>query len=314
MIERLREKRSGRRRRLRQIAGRVGLLIFFVLECSSTHEEITWKPFATFSSDEIVESSGLVKSRQFDGVFWTHNDRGDRARIFAVSANGNLIQEIEIRGAQNVDWEDIATDNSGRLYIGDFGDNRKKHQQRVIYVVKEPNPFESDFAPVLRRILFDFPARKNRQPKKNAVDCEALFWANGQLYCLTKHSQEKITRLYRFDLSEDVHHQTLTEIAEFKIDGAVTSADASIDGNKLLVLCYESIFLFEKPASSDNYLVGPFKRIPIPEKKSEGICFDGADIFFSNEQGEIYKISQSIFETRLAVRSVETKIANFFQL
>lgn len=280
------------------------VLVFFVLACSSTHEEITWDPYGTFASGEIVESSGLVKSRQFDDVFWTHNDRGDKARIFATTAKGDLIKEVEIRGAQNVDWEDIATDNAGHLYIGDFGDNRKKQKQRVIYVVKEPNPFEADSAPVLRRILFDFP--EQRQLQKKGFDCEALFWANENLYCLTKHSKDGITRLYKFDLGAG-DQQTVTEIAEFNIDGAVTSADASIDGNKLLVLCYESISLFEKPANNDNYLMGNFKRIPILRKKSEGICFDGSDIVFSNEQGEIYRVAQSIFDKQHAVASGEAE-------
>lgn len=255
--------------KLRQIFLPLALLIFFILECSTTQEEVARAPYGKFNSDEIVESSGLVKSRQFEDVFWTHNDHGDRARIFATTANGELIREVEILGAKNVDWEDIAADDAGHLYIGDFGDNRKKHKQLVIYVVKEPNPFESDSAPVLRRIHFSFPGQNDRKPKKKTFDCEALFWANGHLYCLTKHPRDNITKLYRFDLREDQDQQTLTKIAEFKIDGDVTSADASMDGRKLLVLCYQTIYLFEKPADSDNYLKGRFKRLPIVEKKTK---------------------------------------------
>lgn len=259
-------------------------------------EENLSAPHGRFSSAEISESSGLVKSRQFENVFWTHNDHGDRARIFATTAEGKLIREVKISGAQNVDWEDIAIDDAGQLYIGDIGDNRKKQQHRVIYVIKEPNPFESDSASVLKRIHFNFPEQKGGKLKKLKFDCEALFWANGNLYCLTKHSRERITKLYRFDFREDHHHQTVTEIAEFKIDGAVTSADASIDGDKLLVLCYEYIYLFEKPSDSDNYLAGKFKRIPITAGKSEGICFADSEVFFSNEQGEIYKLTESVLD------------------
>lgn len=277
----------------------LSLVILFMLVCSMRQDQIVWTPYGKFKSNKIVESSGLVKSRQFENVFWTHNDHGDEARIFATTAEGELIREVQISGAQNVDWEDIAIDNTGHLYIGDFGNNRKKQKQLTIYMLKEPNPRESGSVSVSKRIHFNFPDRKGfPDSKKKKFDCEALFWANGHLYCLTKHPGDRITKLYRFGPLQDNTHQTLTKIAEFKIDGAVTAADASIDGSKLLVLCYEYIYLFEKPSNNDNYLAGKFKRILFAARKSEAICFAGSNIFLSNEQGEIYKLPQSIFDTQ----------------
>jgi hypothetical protein len=279
------------------------LLLFmalsFILGCSPREEENVFAPYGKFTSDKIDESSGLVKSRQFENVFWTHNDHGDKARIFAITAEGELIQEVRILGAKNIDWEDIASDDTGHLYIGDFGNNRKKQKELAIYMFREPDPFQADSVSILKRVHFDFPDHKNFTNSKNKkVDCEALFWANGHLYCLTKHRQDGITKLYRFAPLGDGDYQVLSKIAEFKIDGAVTSADASIDGSKLLVLCYKYIYLFEKPSNGDNYLAGKYKRLLFAGRKSEGICFAGSDIFFSNEQREIYKLPQSIFDAR----------------
>jgi len=283
---------------LHKIALHALVAICFLLACSATQDEIAWTPYGKFGSNKIAESSGLVKSRRFERVFWTHNDRGDRARIFATTAEGELIREVRIHGGKNVDWEDIAIDDSGHLYIGDFGNNREKTQELTIYVVNEPNPFEADSTSVIMHIVFTFPDGVSSGNGANAnFDCEALFYANGRLYCLTKHAREKITRLYRFESLEDNARQTLTEIEEFKIYGAVTAADASIDGSLLLVLCYEYIYLFEKPSESDNYLAGKFKRITSAAGKGEGICFAGSDIFISNERGEIYKLPLSIFDT-----------------
>lgn len=277
--------------------------LIFLLDCSLMEDNITLTPYGQFSSAEIRESSGLVQSRQFENVFWTHNDHGDIARIFATTAEGELIREVRISGADHVDWEDIAADDAGHLYIGDFGNNRKNHKQRTIYMLREPNPFapDSESSPILKRVHFAFPdhkdvpvSKKNKKSKKNMVDCEALFWANGNLYCLTKHRKEGLTKLYRFAPLRDNDYQVLTKIAEFDIGGAVTGADASPDGSKLVVLCYDYIYLFEKPANSDNYLAGAYKRIPFSGGKSEGICFAGPDILFSNEESEIYKLPQSI--------------------
>jgi len=275
------------------------VLLLFLIDCSMMREENFAQLHSRFSSGEITESSELLKSRQFEDVFWTHNDRGDRARIFAITSEGELIREVKISGAQNVDWEDMAIDDAGHLYIGDIGNDRGKNKDLTIYMLKEPNPFESEEAAVIKRIHFSFPdLPRFHKTKKEKVDCEALFWANGNLYCMTKYRHDGFTKLYRFDSIDTNTHQVLTKIAEFQIDGAVTSSDVSIDGNKLLVLCYEFIYLFEKPADSDNYLAGKFKRIPITAGKSEGICFADSEVFFSNEEGEIYKLTESVLDAR----------------
>ena len=87
----------------------------------------------------IQESSGLVASRTHPGVFWTHNDSGNPPRLFAVRADGSLIREYVV-GAPNVDWEDIAADDKGRLYIGEIGNNGGLLPLRAVYRVEEPDP------------------------------------------------------------------------------------------------------------------------------------------------------------------------------
>jgi hypothetical protein len=89
------------------------------------------------SAPAATELSGLVGSRSRPGVFWTHNDSGDRARIFAVAADGRVLGEVAVTGAVNVDWEDIATGPKG-LYIGDIGDNAAARESIVVYVTPEP--------------------------------------------------------------------------------------------------------------------------------------------------------------------------------
>ena len=40
----------------------------------------------------------------------------------------------------NVDWEDIAIDDNGRLYLGDIGNNGNRLPLRAIYRLDEPDP------------------------------------------------------------------------------------------------------------------------------------------------------------------------------
>jgi len=52
-------------------------------------------------------------------VFWTHND-GHSPYLFAVTRKGQTIRAYQV-GASFVDWEDIAVDAAGNLYLADIG-------------------------------------------------------------------------------------------------------------------------------------------------------------------------------------------------
>src|SRR5687768_8112521 len=65
----------------------------------------------------IAESSGLTVSRRYPGVIWTHNDGGFQF-LFAVNRSGKFLGGFQVPG-NLVDWEDIAIDNGGNLYLAD---------------------------------------------------------------------------------------------------------------------------------------------------------------------------------------------------
>ncbi len=51
------------------------------------------------ASDELDEASGLGHSRADGGVLWTHNDSGDRPRLFAMSVEGGHLGTFLLEGA-----------------------------------------------------------------------------------------------------------------------------------------------------------------------------------------------------------------------
>jgi len=59
----------------------------------------------------ITESSGVVASRQFPGVFWTHNDGPKSYTLFAIDRQGKSLASFQLAGAFIHDWEDIAIDS-----------------------------------------------------------------------------------------------------------------------------------------------------------------------------------------------------------
>ncbi len=253
--------------------------------------------YGTINAREINECSGMTKSRKQPNVYWLHNDSGDKSRIFAINQQGELLtpvnipdyQGIQIANASNIDWEDITTDDSGNLIIGDTGNNDNRRQDLAIYLLPEPDPGSAQEALETKKIRFYYPDQHDFPPAKRNFDSEALFWANGKIYLLTKHRSDDDTKLYRFDSLLDFTSNPLTLLDTFNIHGQVTAADASPDAKKLAVLTYEGIWLFEV-ASGDDYFHGNISWLPIQAGQCESICFDGDILMVSNEGGKLYQV------------------------
>ena len=160
------------------------------------------------SKQTLSEPSGLAASSHHADVFWTHDDSGGNPEIFAVNRDGKVLGVFKIEGADANDWEAIATDRQGKLYIGDFGNNRNTRRDLVIYQVREPS-FEPGTKPILgttkveRSVRFFYPEQTKFPDKKQKnFDAEALFWNNGSLYLLTKHRSDMSTTLYTVPIQE----------------------------------------------------------------------------------------------------------------
>lgn len=256
-----------------------------------------------------MESSGLVRSRRFEGVYWTHNDGEDTGRVFAVDERGRLIAEVAVEGATQIDWEDIAVDDDGFLYVADIGNNENARRDLSVYRLREPDPGRApkQRIQVERRIRFRYPdQRAFPEPGRMNFDAEALFAAGRRLYILSKHRSDTRTTLYRFPaMSPGVEH-VLERVGEFDVGGAdkkyggmVTAADLSADGRHLAVLTYHAIFVFARPEGSDDFLSKMVKKIDLDQDvaaQCEALAWRGTSLLFTNEQGWIHSVDDPFDE------------------
>src|SRR6516162_10474875 len=97
------------------------------------------EPMGRFDPRALPEASGIVKSRRHPGIFWVHNDSGNAPLLFAVRADGRIVRRFRL-AFPNLDWEDIAIDDQGHLYLGDIGNNSGLLRVRTIYQLDEPDP------------------------------------------------------------------------------------------------------------------------------------------------------------------------------
>lgn len=207
--------------------------------------------------DEVRETSGLARSARDPDLFWTHNDAGNEPEIFAIGADGRLVQRVRVYGADLVDWEDVESAPCGEgacLYVGDIGDNDGDRERITIYRVEEPAATATETGPAdaLHATFPDGPR-----------DAEGLFAdGSGSLYVVSKGRRDEIA-LYRYPFPQRPGEtvtlervRTLFPEPEDERD-RVTAATSTPDGRWLGIRTYRALYLYPAPALVGDDVVEP---------------------------------------------------------
>ena len=255
-----------------------------------------WQPTGQYTHPAIRESSGIVASRQFDGVYWTLNDSGNPAALYATRLNGELIQEISVQGSQNFDWEALGIDDQNQLWIGEIGNNSRLRTDLKVVVVAEPNPFTDTEAEVIASYPY-------RYPNEN-VDAEGLFIADGVPYIVSKERERAV--LYRFPtLKADTEH-VLESVGEFAEAKWVTGAGLSTDGTRLAVCTYDALWVYHGTAGNFTQMIqGTPWGLP-HNFYGEAVCFEDYDLILTNEARDLYRLPQFWYEKEWSLPPKDT--------
>ena len=242
----------------------------------------------TLDHDPIRESSGIVASRKHTGVLWTHNDAGNGPVLYAIDPQGKLLAEYPIAAAAD-DWEDIATDDAGNLYVGNIGNNKGKRPYLEVYRLPEPDPskFDRNNPPAALGVQRVWRLRFPAEP----LNCEALFIHNGHGYVISKLFTNSPAEVYRFPLDRP-GEVVLEKVAQLPIRAPVAGADLSADAARLAVLSPAGVHVFD--VAGDVTRAGAVdvkpRVIPVPRAKLEGICFAPDGILLTAEERHVYHI------------------------
>ena len=258
-----------------------------------------WQPVGQYTHPDIRESSGIVTSRQFEGVYWTLNDSGNPATLYATKLNGELIQEIEIQGSGNFDWEALGIDDKNQLWIGEIGNNSRLRFDLKVVVIAEPNPFTETEAEVIASYPY-------RYPNEN-VDAEGLFIVEGIPYIVSKERERAV--LYRFPTLQADTKQVLVRVGEFAEAKFVTGAGVSEDGTRLAVCTYDALWVYHGTAGNLAKMIqGTPWSLP-HHFYGEAVCFDGYNLVLTNEARDVYAVPQFWYEKEWTLPPKNTQSA-----
>lgn len=228
----------------------------------------------------LDEISGIVVSRKNPGVFWVHNDSGDRAQIYAIDVRGRLLSTFLVTGAKNRDWEDIAIgpgpdEGESYLYIGDIGDNKPQRDSITVYRVPEPavsltEPIAVSRTAKAEPIVMQYPKGDRRDAETLIVDP-----LTGDLYIISK--REMSNGLYYVASPKPGSEPVTLQFKARLPIGFSVGGDISANGRLVVVRSALGAVMFERV--SGKPLWEAFKRrarsLPVKsEKQGEAIAFD----------------------------------------
>jgi hypothetical protein len=282
--------------------GTIALTLLLGLGCGKP------SPTGVALDASIREPSGVTASPNHPGVFWVHGDSGTGNWLFAIDGDGKLLARVRIKGAQNIDWEDITADDHGNLWIGDIGNNDSGRRDLAVHRVAEPDPRGGvDEVRVDLSVGFSYPEQREFGNKLADFDAESLLWWDGQLWLLTKHRSNDLTHLYRF-ASLTGEAVELERVATFDLGaslegserkpwtGQATAAEVAPDGKHWALLSYDAAFVFELPpaGAGAELFARLVNRINFDQDRTrqvEALTWDGSGLLIINEDRHVFRVA-----------------------
>lgn len=235
--------------------------------------------------DNSLEEVSAIAMIENSSLYWVIEDAGNNNNLYALNSKGNIEKTVTLTNAKNTDWEDLAIDNEGNIYVGDFGNNNHKRKVFTIYKILNIENIKKETEAEI--ITFTLPKNVKSQ------DFESFFLWNNFFYLFSKNN--KHTDILKIE--NKIGNQVAEYISTFKFkdkNNKITSADISKDGKNILLLNHEKVWLLSN-FKGEDFFGGVIKALPFNhDSQKEGVVFlNDKTIIITDEtnknDGNIYK-------------------------
>lgn len=269
---------------------RVWILLACVVSLSACNDDAapTLVPHGRIDDPQLVESSGLAVSRFHENVMWSHNDDGGPL-VFALRFTGEAIRRYEVPGVENHDWEDIAADNAGNLFIWDNTARIEDPFTGYIHAFPEPDPFVDQEIEGVVTYPIRFP--------DPGLDVETLIVQDSSAYLVSKPWDGSLPRVY---FVESLEKGTAEFLGTIPQRAMITGGDISADGNRVALSSYRALLIFTRGEEDEEPLRTEPLVCQLNAGQVEGISWDGDDLLLTSEQGNTFLIPESNWSRKRA--------------
>ena len=174
---------------------------------------------------ELPMSLGEVSGVLLNGTdHWILLDSGNGNRLYRVDpVSGDVLQEVTLLNASNVDWEEITTDGTW-VYVADIGNNAGARTDLRIYrfPLAELTPTAVNL--FVDTIQFHYDDQTDFTPAYDDTnwDCEAMIALDDSLFLFTKNWLDGHTHLYALPALPGEHAAIRRD--ELNAQGLITGA------------------------------------------------------------------------------------------
>jgi len=184
-------------------------------------------------SSLLEETSGLI---YFNNRLITHNDGGNDPKLYEIDTiTSNINRIVTVTNATNVDWEDLAQDDT-YIYIGDIGNNSGDRTDLKVYRISKTDYLNSTSV-VADIINYSYADQTDFTPHPHNTnwDAESLLVWEDQLFLFSKNWIDHQVNLYVFPKTPGTHVASIQ--STYNLQALATSATITPD-NRIYLLAY----------------------------------------------------------------------------
>jgi hypothetical protein len=284
-------------------------LVMFNFQCALTQNQVNNFKEKFELPDEVKETSGLLF---LDGKIITHNDSGDAPNLYEIdSLSGAILRTVTISNATNIDWEDLAENNT-HIFIADIGNNNGNRSDLKIFKILKSD-FKNNTAVSAEIISYSYEDQTDfsSQPNSSNFDAEGIVIYGNDLLIFTKNWADFKTNVYKIPLTTG--NYVATKVSAANVEGLITGATYNDDrffltGYDISLIPFLIYIDFNRMPGEDIFSSG-FNRISLADKLEQGsqveaitnIGFTG-DYYISRENvsttvsGTAFTLKQKLYQ------------------
>ncbi len=240
--------------------------------------------------NKLEENSGIISLK--DSTVWVVEDNGNKDEIYKVNYKGDILKTLKVKNGDNDDWEDLAKDSLGNVYIADIGNNQNERKNLTIYKIPNPDIEPGDKIDA-KKIKFKYPEQKEFPPKDDSLfyDAEAIFHHKDKLFIITKNRSNPFTGdAYIYTVPDIPGKYNATLVGKINLCSdwktcQITGVDISPKGDRIVALSYGKLFVFSQ-FEWDDFSKGKIVEIDLGTRTQlESVCFlDDSTLLLSDER------------------------------